>query len=240
MKAAVLFDLGNTLAAYYRSDEFLPILETAIGSLVTELHSLNLCRVPFDTALESAITQNREAPDFRLIPMTDRFERIFEISLAEDEDLRTRLCRRFLEPIFSIGRVYPDSLPIINQLRAAGHPLAIVSNAPWGSPPDLWREELARMGLASAVDAVVLCGDVGWRKPALRIFEFAATSLDCSPDQCIFVGDDLQWDIAGSKAAGMRSVLIDRKMRNRHYAGERIEDLYELPAIVDSQRGSAE
>jgi putative hydrolase of the HAD superfamily len=232
-KPAVLFDLGNTLAAYYHAEQFQPLLKITIAGILSELESLNLSRVSFDAAFASAIAENEEAPDFRFTPMAERFERIFEISLAGDTALSQRLCRLFLKPIFALGRVYDDTMPVIKELRGAGYPVAIVSNTPWGSPPNLWHDELERLGLARAVDIVVLCGDVGWRKPARQIFEFAASRLDRRPEECIFVGDDLRWDVSGSESAGMRPVLIDRDQRNQQYVGERVEDLYQLLAMVE-------
>jgi hypothetical protein len=37
--SAVLFDLGNTLAAYYRRDEFQPILERALDNVRGAAHA---------------------------------------------------------------------------------------------------------------------------------------------------------------------------------------------------------
>ena len=45
MKPAVLFDLGITLARYYRSEEFTPILEAAIAELADALRQRNLLRL---------------------------------------------------------------------------------------------------------------------------------------------------------------------------------------------------
>ncbi|RLB51693.1 MAG: hypothetical protein DRI90_22745 [Deltaproteobacteria bacterium] len=66
------------------------------------------------------------------------------------------------------------------------------------------------------------------------MFEVAAKALDRIPQECIFVGDDLRWDIAGSTAAGMRPVLIDRDRRHPQHAGERVVDLFELLALIES------
>jgi HAD superfamily hydrolase (TIGR01509 family) len=79
--------------------------------------------------------------------------------------------------------------------------------------------------LSRAVDDVVLCGEVGWRKPAPQIFEAAAAKLGLRPTECVFVGDDVRWDIEGSRAVGMRAVLIDREGRRPEFAGERIVGL---------------
>ena len=74
----------------------------------------------------------------------------------------------------------------------------------------------------------MFCGDVGWRKPSPRIFEHAAARLGIACGQCLFVGDEPEWDVAGSGAVGMRPVLIDRDGRHSTHPGERIGGLHEL------------
>ncbi len=82
MTAAVLFDLGNTLAAFYHTSEFLPNLAQAIGAVRAELTRRGLCRVSQAAAMAAAIAENCEAADYRMTPMTDRFERILQVCLA--------------------------------------------------------------------------------------------------------------------------------------------------------------
>jgi putative hydrolase of the HAD superfamily len=222
--SAVLFDLGNTLAAYYRRDEFQPILERAVDNVLTELRARGVATVDRDAALVSAAQENREASDFRVTPMAARLVRIFGLPPG-DSALLDALSERFLEPIFANARVYDDVVPMLTRLRDDGFRTAIVSNSPWGSPALAWRGELQRLGLTNLVDAVVLCTDVGWRKPARAVFLHAAAQVGVACNQCVFVGDDLQWDFEGSKAAGMQPVLIDRDDRHRGFRGERIRDL---------------
>ena len=54
------------------------------------------------------------------------------------------------------------------------------------------------------------CTDVGWRKPAAPIFQACLDRLGARPQECIFVGDNPRWDVAGPRAVGMRAVLLDR------------------------------
>ncbi|MGD8340975.1 MAG: HAD family hydrolase, partial [Gammaproteobacteria bacterium] len=223
MKPAILFDLGNTLAAYYRARDFMPILEESVGSVLAELEARELTTVSLDAAIESAAAENRESSEFRVTPLGQRLERIFRVSLADDASLESALCARFLEPIFRVARLYEETLSVLETLRREGYPTGIVSNTPWGSPPEPWREEIARLGLGARVDAAVFCGDVGWRKPDRRIFQRAAEAVGREPAQCVFVGDDLEWDIAGSESAGMRPVLIDREGRHPDFYGERLQ-----------------
>ena len=225
MKPAVLFDLGNTLAAYYHASQFEPILEHSVREVLAGVEARRLSTVSFQTAMARAIAENREATDYRVMPLGDRLERILGLPLADDPALTMELCALFLRPIFGVARLYDDALPVLETLRRIGCPTAIVSNTPWGSPPGLWRDELMRLGLASSVDAVVFCGDVGWRKPAQVIFRHAAEAVGRMPRDCLFVGDDLKWDVEGSRASGMRPILIDRDARHTDHRGESIRTL---------------
>jgi putative hydrolase of the HAD superfamily len=205
-----------------------------VGDLRQHLLAAGRRVVALDVALARAVAENREAPDFKFAPLADRLARIFDIEPTARARLDDALCQRFLAPIFAVARPYDDAHSTLEDLRARGYRTAIVSNSPWGSPPALWRSELQRLRLASLVDAVVLCGDVGWRKPSLRIFEHTCTQLGVRSTDCVFVGDDLEWDVAGSAAAGMRPVLIDRAGRHAGFTGLRIRDLNELVAALVS------
>jgi putative hydrolase of the HAD superfamily len=232
--SALLFDLGNTLVSYYRREQFRPILERAIANVLEELESRNIVVPALEIVMERALMQNREAKDYRVNPLLNRLQSICDLSPPNALSLGNLLCARFLEPIFGVSQTYDDAVPALKAVRGAGYRTAIVSNTPWGSPPELWRTELERLGLSSLVDRVILCGDVGWRKPAPQIFEHTAESLGVSCDECVFVGDELQWDVAGSAAVGMRSLLIDRSNVHSDYEGDRIVSLEGLVDYLNS------
>lgn len=211
MKDAVLFDLGNTLVQYWRSAEFPALLERAIAGVSEELAQVGLRHVAPQETWQRVQQENHESPDHRVRPLEGRLARIFGLEGAASSDVRmATLCRRFLVPMLGCGRIYPDSLATLDALRAHGLRTAIVSNMPWGSPADPWRDELSRLDLMARIDLAVFCRDVGWRKPAKPIFEFALSGLQVVPDRCLFVGDHPMWDVAGARAAGMDAVLIDR------------------------------
>ena len=50
MKPGVLFDLGNTLGAYYHAVEFKPILKQALAEVLDEVNSLGLSSGSLDAA----------------------------------------------------------------------------------------------------------------------------------------------------------------------------------------------
>ena len=202
MKEFVLFDLGNTLVSYYERSDFPSILRQSIGEVERFLGT--------SAEWDQVAKENFTAKNFQVRPLEERLRRIFP-NAAWSEETAEEACRWFMTPIFALSRVYDDVLPTLDRLRAAGIQTAIVSNTPWGSPALLWREELARLGLADAVNVLVFCGDCGWRKPAKQIFEYTLERLQVTPERCVFVGDDPRWDIAGPQALGMEAVLIDRR-----------------------------
>ena len=227
MKTAILFDLGGTLAEYYDRSQTAAVLDEALAEVQKFLEEASLLGAAPEAALQQMHSE-REAGDYRVRPLVERLMRVFELDgLDPSGNLALEMCRRFLRPIFARGRCYEDTLPVLRKLRSRGLKTAIVSNTPWGSPGALWREELARLGLSDLVDAAVFCTDVGWRKPARQIFDFALERLHATPQESLFVGDHPVWDIAGARGAGIDALLIDRY---GNVQGEEpvIHNLYEL------------
>jgi len=133
-----------------------------------------------------------------------------------------------MKPIFAIAKIYEDTFPILDRLRSYKYRQAIVSNTPWGSPSNLWREEIRRLGLSDYMEASFFCRDVGWRKPAKQIFDFVLEKLNALPQDCIFVGDDPRWDLAGPKTVGIEAIIINRKGKIQNAGDNIINNLYEL------------
>ncbi len=156
--------------------------------------------------------EDYEDSDYRVRPLEKRLIRIFQINEQADssDDLLT-MCRVFMKTIFSRSYLYEDTLPALEELKSEGYKIAVVSNTTWGSPAFLWREEMERLGLSTYLHATVFCRDVGWRKPAKQIFEYALEKLQALPQNCVFVGDDPRWDLVGPCNVGITPVVIDRK-----------------------------
>ncbi len=235
MAEAILFDLGNTLVRYFDRAEFPAILQAGILGARAYLQERGMQRVDLEAMWASVRAEDHEAEDCRVRPLEGRLARIFQLQPDEISEAGDGLCRRFTAPIFARGRCYEDTLPTLQALRAAGYRLALVSNTPWGSPGALWREELGRLGLAPWFDVVVFCTDAGVRKPARPIFELALARLQAAPQDCLFVGDDPRWDLAGPQALGMETCLIDRRAAGQGADGACIRNLNELMAVLPSR-----
>ena len=73
------------------------------------------------------------------------------------------------------------------------------------------------------------------RKPARPIFQLAVTQLQVEPQECLFVGDDPRWDLAGPQAIGMDTCLIDRQGLVLDEGTVSIQNLHELMAVLQSR-----
>jgi putative hydrolase of the HAD superfamily len=206
----VLFDLGNTLVRYFTKAEFPTVLDEAISGLADHLRREGGLQMDPTALRQRVAAENHEAADNRVRPLAQRLARIFELKSEAEPDSLAARCEIFLQPFFARARRYEDSLPTLEALRVRGYRTALVSNLPWGSPPAPWHREVARLGLSPWLDTVVFCSDIGWRKPARQIFEFTLDRLGAAASDCLFVGDNPRWDVAGPRALGIEAVRIDR------------------------------
>ena len=217
MKTAVLFDLGNTLVHYFERHEFQKILKQAILEVQNFLLQKGIFHVSLDNMWRAVKAENFESSDYQVRPLEERLVRIFQLdNLAPSSDLLTTMCRRFMRPIFARAYCYEDTVPTLKELKSKGYKTAIVSNTTWGSPANLWLEHIETLGLSAYFDVVVFCSDVGWRKPAKQIFLYTLQKLQVPSQQCVFVGDDPRWDVAGPRNVGIYPILIDRKTSTQY------------------------
>jgi putative hydrolase of the HAD superfamily len=63
------------------------------------------------------------------------------------------------------------------------------------------------------LDDQVFSADAGAWKPHRDIFEMELTALALKPEEAIFVGDSLYFDVWGAQQAGLRGVWIEQKVR---------------------------
>ncbi len=120
---------------------------------------------------------------------------------------RSRLIETLQDPD-TWGRIWSRTPPrlqeSLEQLRAAGIQLLIVSNAD-GTVAD----KLAAASLLPCFDRVIDSGQLGIEKPDPRIFEAALEAAGCPAQKVAHVGDLPSVDLEGARRAGIHAVLVD-------------------------------
>ncbi|MDP9352214.1 MAG: HAD family hydrolase [Chloroflexota bacterium] len=129
------------------------------------------------------------------------FERTLMEIGALDPALAAHLTDSYLQRRFGQVRLYPDAVPVLDALAAVGYRLGLATNG--NSYPE-------RCGLAGRFDFVVLAQDVGFEKPDARFYRAVIAAAGVPPGQIAHVGDSPVNDVQGARAAGLRTVWLDR------------------------------
>ncbi len=124
-------------------------------------------------------------------------------------------------------RLFDDAAGTLHAIRAAvpRRRIGIVTNG----PADVQRDKVALLNLTAAVDFVLISEEIGIAKPDPAIFAEALRLADVTPDDAIVVGDSPEFDIAGARAAGIRSIWINRT--GRPWPSNLPPPAYEVPSL---------
>ncbi len=201
MIKGVTFDLGGTLVDR-RMDW------GAYGERVAEYLSglgFRVSERAFWRAVEAALEKLR-ARQARYREMS--FEEFYGLILSSlgirpSEELISDI-KRIYKSCLSLT-TYPGTREVVEELSKR-YVLGAISNAvgPWP------RVFLELEGLERFFKAIIISGEVGWRKPHKRPFELALRQMGLRPEEAVHVGDSPTEDIAGAKSVGMKAILVIR------------------------------
>ncbi|WP_089157568.1 HAD family hydrolase [Micromonospora sp. NBS 11-29] len=140
---------------------------------------------------------------------------------------RRALARRALDGVSAA------TLEVLDVMRAAGHPLALISNAT-SETAEAW----PRSPLAPRFDVVVFSCDVGLAKPDPAIYRTATDRLGAAPAECVYVGDGADGELAGAATVGMTVLrTTEHKDTDPGWGGPTIATLGDLPGLLSDPVG---
>jgi putative hydrolase of the HAD superfamily len=227
---AVFFDAGETLV------HPIPSFPELFGSVLAQngyrrtaeeiVQASRVVFQRFSAAAEQRILWTIDPESSRAF-WSDVYDRMLEtLGLANRDSLRDKLYSTFTD-LTNYG-LFEDVRPVLTSLAQAGLRLGIVSNF------EAWLEDLlAAEGVLDHFGVRAISGVEGIEKPDPEIYRRAIARMDVRPEQAVFVGDNPQFDVDPPAAMGMATVLIDRRGRHSDHPGARIEDLRELPDLLE-------
>lgn len=146
--------------------------------------------------------------------------------------------RTMCVPVRELGwQLYPDTIDVLAELKSLGLKVGICTTRPFTW--DMFMPDLEDYGLAAYVDAVVCSADTGYIKPHRSMFDLVLRKLEVDAPNAVMVGDLCEADMAGGRAAGMRTVW---KLNGRYeaplcdHADYAIHDLAELLTLPFIER----
>jgi len=125
-------------------------------------------------------------------------------AIVEQYDLAVEpdtLIERFRATAWRAPVLFDDAAATLRTLRARDYRLGIVTNGSAQSQT----AKLHNSGLTGEVDACVISGVVGFKKPDPEIFAMITEELGVATRECVMVGDSIELDISatnGTSPAG--------------------------------------
>ena len=223
--AAVLFDLGGVLLRL----DYAAIVESA-GALGIALDGAALPRAEAQArrAIDARAVRHGSVPGSDATRVPDYFDDLLA-GAGVDEAARGPLVAQIRADhrARNLWRVpLEGARETLGALRRSGLRTGVVSNAD-GRAERL----LVETGLAPHLEVIVDSHYEGVEKPDPEIFRRALARIGARAAEAVFVGDILSIDVAGSRAAGLRPILIDATGGYADAPCERIERLPELLAL---------
>jgi FMN phosphatase YigB (HAD superfamily) len=165
--------------------------------------------------------------------LPQRLSAIFDLPDGVSPGVMGDACASFTKSILARVFAYKDVVPALHALKARGFRLAVLANVVWGTPAEMWREKLERIGLGGYFAEVVFGGDAGACMPHSAAFKHALNKLEAYPEQCVYIGGRNE-NAQAAAALGIDAVMVSR---NGSYGSplETVRTLLELPGLMQSR-----
>jgi len=204
---ALLLDLDDTLLDYSGGAEtcWAEACASAAGSL-EQARLVEILAASRRAFWDDPERQRRERVNM-LRAWTQIAASALEAYGAPAPELAAAIAADFSARRRAIMALFPETLACLTALRAAGVPMALVTNG--DATEQRWKIE--RCALAPFFGAIVIEGELGAGKPDAVVYRTALKALGVAPGPDVWmVGDHLEFDVAGAQRFGLRGVWVDR------------------------------
>jgi len=192
----VLFDLDDTLCDY--AGARLGRLRTAFGRAFAAHTDGGIDRARLDELVAASIA---EAPHG-----ADHFPAFLARHGLTDPKAADEARRWFSEHRFLGLQLFPDAIRLLGLARADGaRRVGLITNG----PADVQRAKIDLLELWTHVDFAIISGEFGVEKPDPAIFREALRLGEVSAEDAVFIGDSPDYDMAGARAVGIRTVWMN-------------------------------
>lgn len=201
----VLFDMGGTLFGYTTHERLRVPTLTAFERLGLDLTDPAVREAHRQAADEVEREYARRRSFLHRDLFRDRLARTAQLlGITAPADVVDRFADEQRDTIIEHLVPRTDAHDTLVELRTRGLYLAVVSNI----DDDMLGPVLRRHGIDVLVDHWTSSEEAASCKPDTRIFEVALTKAGLSARDAVYVGDSPHHDVAGARAAGLRSVLL--------------------------------
>lgn len=131
----------------------------------------------------------------------------------------------FYEGLRLSAKIYPDTLPVLRELKKREYRIAALTDLPTAMPDEFFKKDIA--GLLRYFDMYVSSASCGFRKPNCTGLRLIAEHFGVAVTELVFAGDE-EKDRKTAENAGCNFICVDRSG-----SGEVVRDLYELLSMLN-------
>ena len=123
-----------------------------------------------------------------------------EHALASNDKVRARLLS-----LYSELSAYQEVPEVLANLKAAGHRLAVLSNA----SPCMLVKAIDAAGISEWFDELLSVDVLRCYKPTPAVYQLVTERFECKPSEVTFFSSN-NWDVSGASAFGFRTIWVNR------------------------------
>ncbi len=142
----------------------------------------------------------------------------------EIDDCQT-LCKKLNDFSYKV-KLYNDVKTNLKKVSSK-YELGILSNT------SIWTAmDGAQLGLKDYIKYNILSCNVGSSKPDIKIYKYAEELTGYKPNELLYVGDTIKFDVNPSLEAGWKAILLCRDKKIKKASVPIISNLYELDDVI--------
>ncbi|WDR03062.1 haloacid dehalogenase type II [Devosia algicola] len=160
----------------------------------------------------SGLWRDKQIEYTRLRTLCDQYVDFWQIT----EDALEFACERLKQTLTGTARkrlldnyadltAFPENIEVLEQLKEADIPLAILSNG----TQKMLNQAISASGMGGLRDAVLSVDSVRRFKTAPEAYQLGPDHFDCRPGDILFVSSNC-WDICGAAWFGYRTIWLNR------------------------------
>jgi len=220
----LFFDLDRTLwdfdaaaeVAFERIYEKYNLKDLGIPSA----HEFHLVYHPLNEKLWELYRENKITKDDL---NRTRFLKPLEHYGIHDVELADHLSEDYMYWSPRIVRLVPGTMELLEYLKPKYH-LHLITNG----FQEVQHTKLSGSGMDPYFETLTVSEEVGVKKPNPEIFQYALAKAHAAPEESLMIGDEMDVDINGARAANMDQIFFNPSGENT--IGERT---YEVRNLLD-------
>ncbi len=195
MIKAIIFDLDNTLIDRQKAFKEM---------LLRKFHLLFDDETLISNMIDDIMKWDDNGTVERIV-VFKRWAQKYDVTCISPQELD----KQWSDESGSVVFLYDDVKDTLSKLKNK-YKLAILTNGNTTSQ----RRKLDTIDIYDLLDYTLVSSEVNMKKPDIRLFEYIANKLNLKPNECIYVGDNYNIDVLGSRNAGMTPIFISRNNEN--------------------------